>query len=111
MLYKDSYGSIIFNDDRETEINRNYSPVIEWCRTILDNDEKVVRQGRIWISSWIEFENPLMEEQFKKDYNSLVRWIKKKVPKQEYMKKGHTLKRYMNEELKIYEDQGYKFTI
>ncbi|MBQ4059989.1 MAG: hypothetical protein IJD40_13835 [Lachnospiraceae bacterium] len=111
VLYKDSYGSIIFNDDRETEINRNYSPVIEWCRTILDNDEKVVRQGRIWISSWIEFENPLMEEQFKKDYNSLVRWIKKKVPKQEYMKKGHTLKRYMNEELKIYEDQGYKFTI
>jgi len=27
------------------------------------------------------------------------------------MKKGHTLTRYMNEELKIYEDQGYKFTI
>ncbi|MBE5943174.1 MAG: hypothetical protein E7264_11645 [Lachnospiraceae bacterium] len=111
VLYKDSYGSIIYNDEKKIEINRNYSPVIEWCRTILDSDEKVVRQGRIWISSWIEFEDFAIEEQFKKDYNSLVRWIKKKVPKQEYMKKGHTLTRYMNEELKIYEDQGYKFTI
>ncbi len=111
VLYKDFYGSLIYANERETEINRDYSPVIEWHRTIIDDHKKIIHRGRIWMSGWIEFEDFAIEEQFKKDYNSLVRWIKKNVPKQEYMKKGHTLTRYMNEELKIYEDQGYKFTI
>ena len=111
IIYKNSYGTLVYTHPNKSEIDRMYSPVIEWIRTRLDKDDKVVREGRIWISSWIEFEDSVIEEQFKKDYNFLMRWIKKKVPKQEYMKKGHTLTRYMNEELKIYEDQGYKFTI
>lgn len=109
ILYKDSYGSLIYDDEGETEINRNYSPVIEWCRTIINDNKKFVRGGRIWISSWIEFGDSIIEEQFKKDYNFLVRWIKKKVPRQEYTWKGHVLKRYMNVELQIYEAQGYDF--
>jgi len=109
ILYKDFYGPLIYADREEKEINRNYSPVIEWSRTIINNNEKFIREGRIWISSWVEFEDSLIEEQFKKDYNSLVRWIKKKVPREEYTWKGHILKRYKNTELQEYEDKGYDF--
>ncbi len=111
ILYKDSYGPLKYSDEKRTEIDKSYSPVIEWCRTTIDGNEKIVHRGRIWMSGWIEFDDSVMEIQFKKDFNSLVNWIRRKVPKNEYTCKGHILSRYMNEELKIYEDQGYKITI
>lgn len=110
-LYKGTYGSLQYIDGEDSKIDKLSTPVIEWCRTLVNEKERTVKRGRIWMSDWIEFENLEIEIQFKKDFDSIVRWIRKMVPRQEYNINGYTIKDYINNDIKDYIKLGYKCSV
>lgn len=110
-LYKETYGSLQYIDGEDGKIDKLSTPIIEWCRTLVKEKERMVKRGRIWMSGWIEFENLEIEIQLKKDFDSMVRWIRKMVPRQEYNINGYTLKDYINNDIKDYINLGYKCSV
>ncbi len=106
-LYKEDFGLLQYSGEGDYKINKLCAPVIEWCRTIVKKEERTVKRGRIWISGEIEFKNSEIEIQFRKEFDSLMRWIRKMVPKQEYDYKGYTIKDYISNDIKDYIMLGY----
>lgn len=107
ILYKETFGLLKYSNEEEYKIDKLCAPVIEWCRTIVKEEEKIVKRGRIWMSAGIEFKNSEIENQFNKDFDSLMRWIRKMVPRQEYDYKGQTIKNYINNDIKDCLMSGY----
>ena len=82
-VYKEEYGKIIYYEHYGRErIKGINSPVFDFSRTKILEDEKGIREGRIWVNTDLEFKSPDIKEQFLKDYGKLVQWIKKNVPYQ-----------------------------
>lgn len=109
-IYKELYGEIVYNEHYGWEIIDEFnSPVFEFSRTQILEDKKGIREGRIWVNTNLEFENPDIKEQFLKDYGKLVRWIKKNVPYQIYSHNGQDRKGYINDSIMQYIQMGYKF--
>ena len=101
-------------DGSLVDIDQITSPVIEFTRTNIVHDKKVVRRGRIWIETkHYDSSGELVEkkEEFVKDYNRLARWIKKNVPFREIPKGDFIVKEYTNDELMELVKQGYRLTI
>lgn len=111
LLYKDVYGSLTYLDNEKLRIDKLNCSVIEWCRTVVNVEEKTVKRGRIWMSDLINFESSEKETQFKKDFNSLMRWIRKNVPRQENNHNGYIIKEYINDEIIYYMNKGYQCNI
>jgi hypothetical protein len=113
-LYKPEYGDLHMKDGPLVDIDQITSPVIEFTRTKIVYDKKIVRRGRIWVETkYYDSSGELVEkkEEFVKDYNRLVRWIKKNVPFQEIPKGDFLVKEYTNDELMELVNQGYRLTI
>ncbi len=113
-LYKQNYGDIIMNQDLCGNIDSLNSPVIQFSKTIIKNETKKVRRGRIWISDkCINKNGELIKKDvtFLKDYQILTRWIKKYVPYQEIKKDEYLIKEYVDDELKKLQEEGYSLTI
>ena len=113
-LYKPEYGEIFMRDEPLVRIDQITSPVIEFTRTKIVYDKKIVRRGRIWVETkYYDSSGELVEKnaEFIKDYNRLVRWINKNVPYREIPKGDFLVKEYTNDELMELVKQGYRLTI
>lgn len=108
-LYKPDYGDIITYEDCPTRIDITKSPVIEFSKCFIKPNSNIVIRGRLWIShNYYDKNNNLVEKSptFTKDYNQLVRWIKKHVPYQPYTPTGK-IKEYVSDEMLELQKQGY----
>lgn len=112
-LYKQNYGELIMRQDLKHILDIMKSPVIEFRKTIIKPEEKKVLRGRVWI------ENQYFEEGIciKKadalisDYQMLNRWIKKHVPYQEIKMENLLIKKYVNDELRDLQENGFRLTV
>ena len=108
-LYKETYGELVKKFDDRVYDN-SQGPVIEYSKTTIRKDKKTIARGRLWMVDWYfdEAGNKVKKnELLTKDYEKLVRWVKKHVPYQEYEKKGYILKEYINDEVIELQKQGY----
>lgn len=113
-LYKQNYGDVIMRQDIKQNMDIIKSPVIEFNKTKIKLEEKRVLQGRIWISDRYFDENGALikkDTSFVKDYQMLMRWVKKHVPYQEIKKGEYLIKEYVNDELKDLQEDGFKLTM
>lgn len=113
-LYKQNYGDVIMRQDLTQNMDIIKSPVIEFNKTTIKLEEKRVLQGRIWISDRYFDENGALikkDASFVKDYQMLMRWVKKHVPYQEIKKGEYLIKEYVNDELKDLQEDGFKLTM
>ena len=108
-LYKPSYGELVYRNDIN-RLDTSKSPVIElWQSKVLPEQKKILR-GRFWVEAYILEENGWKEkpEQLLKDYQSLVRLIKKHVSKQDIKCGEHYVKEYADEEaIRLQNDEGF----
>ena len=93
-LYNPKYGQLIYVDSNKI-VDYNNIPVIEFQRTYIDASK--MREGRLYISSYIKFTDEETKKLFIKDYNALVRFIRKKIPYQQPFDGG--TKRYICDDL------------
>jgi len=110
-LYKPEYGEYFIEEEPFVDIEPITSPVIEFIRTYINNDEKTITRGRIWIETkYYDSSGELVEKnaEFIKDYNRLVRWIKKNVPFREIIQEDYVEKEYANDEIVELVNQGYR---
>jgi len=108
-LYKEAYGELVKKFD-DTVYDNSHGPVIEYSKTLIREDKKTITRGRLWMTDWYfdEAGNKVKKnELLTKDYEKLVRWIKKHVPYQVYNHKGYMLKEYINDEVIELQKQGY----
>lgn len=113
-LYKQDYGNIIMSQNNKSNIDSLKSPIIEYIKTIIKEEQQTVLRGRLWIETKFYNEKGEVinkEESVLKDYQMLVRWIKKNVPYQQIKKKDHYIKGYINDELKELQERGFRFTL
>lgn len=112
-LYKEVYGDIKMRENNKEIIDVMYSPVIEFTKTIINEKEKKILRGRIWISQqYYDNTGKLLKKDklFVDDYQKLSRWIKKFVPYQGIMKGDYIVKEYTCNELVELVDRGYIFS-
>lgn len=105
LFYNQKFGELSCT---ELRIKVLESPVIEYMQTYKNANKHEIRRGRIWISTEIDFENNEIKEEFLKVYKVLIGWIKKNIPRQEYVNKGKTCKGYICDEIKRNLIDGYK---
>lgn len=99
-LYKQDYGNIIMSQNDKV------------IKTKIIEEQQTVLRGRLWIET--KYYNEKGEvinkgESFIKDYQMLVRWIKKNVPYQQIKYKNYYIKEYINDELKELQEREFKF--
>jgi len=113
-LYKCDYGGIIMKCDNSGIMDIIKSPVIELNKTIVKDNEKKIIQGRLWLSHQYYDNNGNIIRKGKeivKEYEKLVRWIKKNVPYQEIKKGKYLIKEYASDEIIDLQNQGYEYSI
>ena len=110
-LYKGELGNIVNDKFRSFDIDTLRSPVIEFSRTIVNSEEKKITRGRIWVETryygdndGLVAKNPLLE----KEFNKLVKWIKKNIPYQDTIQGDYILKDYISNNLKELNTIGYR---
>lgn len=110
-LYKIRYGNVFFRQDNI--IDSIKSPVIQFSKTIVKDEIKKIKRGRLWMQDSFSKEGVFVrkDETFIKDYNKIVRWIKKNVPYQEVDKEGFVVREYVNNKVKLLHEEGYSLTI
>lgn len=86
-LYKKEFGKII-RTIRTTPftysyIDRRFNPVIEYQIPIVKHEEKRIIGGRLWLTSDSFLDSNADRDVISKQYNRLVRWIKKEIPYQD----------------------------
>nr|WP_314458959.1 hypothetical protein [uncultured Clostridium sp.] len=110
-LYKKNFGKLVIDKDCEFRLDSLRSPIIELTRTLIKNDKKIVTRGRLWVETKYYDENGeiiLKDSILTKEYNSLVKWIKKNVPNQEVMKGEYIIKEYVTDYIRNLTDNGFK---
>ena len=109
-LYRENYGVFLRKKNDNRYIDDMDGPVIEFSRSIINAETKKITRGRLWMMDWYfdEAGNKVKKnELLTKDYEKLVRGVKKYVPYQEYIQKGYILKGYINDEVIELQKQGY----
>lgn len=102
------------HSDNRGSINTIESPVIEFSKTVINEEKKKVLRGRLWISPWYYGKDGSAikkEELFIKDYEKLVRWIKKNVPYQQIKAGDYVVKEYASDEIVALQEDGFCLTI
>lgn len=110
-LYKKDFGKLVIDKDCEFRLDSLRSPIIELTRTLIKNDKKIVTRGRLWIETKYYDGNGgiiLKDSILTKEYNSLVKWIKRNVPNQEVMKGEYIIKEYVTDNIKNLAYNGFK---
>jgi len=113
-LYKKVYGDYFMQNGDLVRLDIIKSPVIEFTKTQIKEESKKVKRGRLWLNEqYYNEEGTIVKKDtlLIKDFNSLVRWIKKNVPYQEIKKGEHYIKEYANDEIKKLGEEGFILTI
>ncbi|NMC57363.1 MAG: hypothetical protein GYA50_09105 [Eubacteriaceae bacterium] len=111
-LYKKDYGQLVTENWSNHTPSSLFSPVIEFSRTSIKPEEKLIIRGRVWMESMYYGEDGNIvtkDPRLTKDYNAIVRMIKKYVPYQDVVKGGYTLKAYITDNMKEMAKSGYRF--
>lgn len=111
-IYKDSYEiEKYINKSNYRRIDSTISPVIEFTRTFIIEEEKKIVRGRLWYETKYFNENGELvakDERILKEFNSLVKWIKKNVLYTTIMECGYPVKEYITEEIKkLVDEDGF----
>lgn len=110
-LYKNNFGKLIIDKECEFRLDSLRSPVIELTRTLIKNDKKIIIRGRVWVETKYYDENGeviIKDSILTKEYNSLVKWIKKNVPFQEVIKGEYVIKEYVTDHIKSLAESDFK---
>lgn len=113
-LYKANYGNIIMREEGAVGIDVIKSPVIQFRKTIIKEEKKAILRGRLWMASQYYAEDGIVikkNDLLLKDYQLLVRWIKKNIPFQKIEKGKHSVNEYISNELKNLQDEGFILTL
>ena len=113
-LYKADYGKIQTRNANPGSMDTIKSPVIQYSKTIIKTDQKKILRGRLWISDqYFDDEGNLTKknDRFIKDYQKLVRWIKKVVPYQMIKKGEYLVREYVDDDIKEMQEKGFLLTI
>lgn len=114
-LYKQDYENIIRHQSDVIDLDIIKSSIIEFSKTRILKEEKKILRGRLWISTQYDDDEDNMiirkEELIIKDYQRLVRWIKKNVPYQNIQKGKYYVKEYASDELVALQDEGFALTL
>lgn len=109
-LYKTNYESITMKKVDNQIIDDSRSYVIHFKKTSVDYKSKKVYSGRIWIGTYFYDENGntiMKSNGFIKDYEKLVRWIKKNVPCRSRKIGKYVYKLYISDEILELEASGF----
>lgn len=107
-LYKQKYGNIIINSTNQRTIDSIKSPIIQYKKTIIKENQKKVLRGRLWMANqYYDDEGYVISkgEILLRDYKMLLCWIKKNVPYQKIKKGEHYIKEYVSDELKELQEE------
>lgn len=99
-LYKSSFGKINLTELKSTRkfyIDKEHNPVIEYWIPHIKHSDKSIRSGRLWLTSTDFYDLNADRTIINKEYNKLLRWIKKNVPYQNV--NGYLLKSYICDDL------------
>lgn len=110
-LYKKDFGPIVTDVECEYRLDYLRSPVIEFTRTLIKREKKLIIKGRIWLESkFYDMNGEVVNKDpgLTKEYNSLVKWIKKNVPLQDISKGDFIVKEYITKSIKVIADSGFK---
>lgn len=113
-LYKPEYGETILHSEGRVELDSIKSPVIEYSKTIIKEEYRKVLRGRLWICTQYYAEDGSLTqkpEQLLKEYQRLVRWIKKNVPYQEIKTGNAYIKEYVSDEMKQLQEDEFRLTL
>ncbi len=118
-IYNKEYGELsFFDNDIKYGFSDITSSVIQFSRTIFNEKEKTIGIGRIsYEHKYYADDGTIIEKDIRllKDYEKLVRWIKKNVPYQ-IIDRGtidrgpFITKDYVNDDLKEKYEGKYRFT-
>lgn len=108
LFYKEQFGNLFYNQGRYGRLNVIKSPVIEFIDTSIHENNNSVTAGRIWISQRNIFDDENECSIFLSDYDLLVRWIKKNVPRQKYYDGYKLSKGYIDDDFKKQYEYKYK---
>lgn len=112
-LYRREFGELILDKlpNGKQYIDIISSPVIEFIRTVVREDEKEVSRGRLWMEMkyWNEAGELVEKSKLLNDwYSSLCKWIKKKLPKTEISINEDTYVEFISPTMKKLVEKGYK---
>lgn len=113
-LYKHDYGNIIMRQDINDYMDSIKSPVIQFGKTIIKEEKHRILRGRLWVEDkYYDEEGKLLikERELLKDYQMLVRWVKKNVPYQKIALDEYFTKEYVNDELIELQGKGFALMI
>lgn len=109
IFYKDSHGSLFESTIQKGRVDRLISPIVEFTDTTIFEDDHTIKKGRIWAGSNINFPDERAHMEFISDYNKLLRWIRKNIPRQEYFDGFRTSVDYIDNEIKDKYEFRYNF--
>lgn len=99
-LYKDTYGIVKLDQKRYSNskyISKSRNPIIEYWQSSINEKEKCIKSGRIWLSSYEFYDLTADRAIITKDFNRIIRWLKKNLLYQAL--NGYSSKLYIDEEL------------
>lgn len=112
-FYKSEFGELVFRTlkDGQKYIDSSLSPVIEYIRTTIRNEEREISKGRLWIEpKYWDVNNQLQEKP--KDliqwYSEMSKWIKKNVPLIRFSSHGYEYKEHISTSLMQFVSEGYR---
>jgi hypothetical protein len=112
-LYKKDFGELVLDSipNGRKFIDEIKSPVIEFIRTVVREEDKEVSRGRLWVEMKYWNEKGVQVEKSKalNDwYTGLCKWIKKQLPKSEFSANQETYAEYISNSMKELVEKGYK---
>ena len=112
-LYKKEFGELILDKlpNGKQFIDTIKSPVIEFIRTVVRDDESEVSRGRLWYEKqYYDDEGKLIHksEHLNFWYNSLCKWIKKNLPKTELYIHSEKYNEHISSGIKELIQKGYE---
>jgi len=111
-LYKKEFGELFFNKlpNGNLYIDTIKSPIIEFIRTVVRDDENEVSRGRLWYENkYYDDEGKLIHksEELNIWYDCLCKWIKKNLPKTEIYIRSEKYKENISSGIKELIKKGY----
>jgi len=111
-LYKEDFGDVILRQlkDMSERVDSICSPVIEFSRTVINEEEKTIYGGRLWMETKYWQNEDLLEKpkELDKWYSMLNKWLKKQIYKAEVLKNGRLIEEYITPKIKELLDNGYE---
>ena len=110
-LYKKDYGNLYTKDWCEYRIEYFSSPVIEFTKSAIKPEEKLIIRGRVWMESkYYDQDGSIIakDERLTKDFNAIVRMIKKNIPCRNIKMGKYIYKEYITDRVNEILNNGYK---